>query len=245
MRRFFIEEMTETAGTARITGAEFTHLKKVLRLSAGADVVLFNGRGLAVQAVIVEMGDNFAEVRITGPCPQTRESPVKITLLQAFVKGDKPEFIIQKATELGASAISFYTTERTVPLAPNPKREARWRKISIGAAKQCRRSVLPRISVAGSLAKVLAEWESRGALKLALWEGVSEGGTIKEALRSGSGAEGVVVLVGPEGGFSKDEIDAAARAGFRIVGLGPRILRAETAAVAALALMQYELGDLN
>ena len=191
------------------------------------------------------MGDNYADVRITGPCPQTRESPVEITLLQAFVKGDKPEFIIQKATELGASAISFYTTERTVPLAPNPKREARWRKISIGAAKQCRRSVLPRISVAGSLAKVLAEWESRGALKLALWEGVTEGGTIKEALRSGSGAEGVVVLVGPEGGFSKDEIDAAARAGFRIVGLGPRILRAETAAVAALALMQYELGDLN
>ena len=245
MRRFFIEEMTETTGTARITGAEFTHLKKVLRLSVGADVVLFNGRGLVTQAVIVEMGDNFAEVRITGPCPQTRESPVEITLLQAFVKGDKPEFIIQKATELGASAISFYTTERTVPLAPNPKREARWRKISIGAAKQCRRGVLPRISVAGSLAKVLAEWESRGALKLALWEGVSEAGTIKEALRSGSGAEGVVVLVGPEGGFSKDEVDAAARAGFRIVGLGPRILRAETAAVAALALMQYELGDLN
>jgi len=245
MRRFFVEEMTEATVRARIAGAEFTHLKKVLRLSIGADVVLFNGRGLAAQAVIEEMGDNFAEVRVTGPCPETKESPVEITLLQAFVKGDKPEFIIQKATELGASAISFYTTERTVPLAPNPKREARWRKIAIGAAKQCRRSVLPRISVAGSLAKVLAEWESSGALKLALWEGATEAGTIKEALRGASGTGGVVVLVGPEGGFSKDEVEAAGRAGFICVGLGPRILRAETAAVAALTLLQYELGDLN
>lgn len=245
MRRFFVEEMDKGSTRARIAGAELTHLKKVLRLSAGAEVVLFNGRGLEMRAVIEEMGKDSAEVRITGPIEETRESPVEITLLQAFVKGNKPEFIIQKATELGATAISFYSTERTVPLTPNPKREARWRKISIGAAKQCRRSVLPQISVGGTLTEVLSDWAGRGGLKLALWEGVGKSGAIKETLRSGSGARGVVVLVGPEGGFSKEDMEAARGAGFICVGLGPRILRAETAAVAMLALLQYELGDLN
>jgi len=245
MRRFFVEEMAPETTRARISGAEFTHLKKVLRLSIGADVVLFNGRGLVMLGVIEEMGRDTAEVRITGPSGETSESPIELTLLQAFVKGDKPEFIIQKATELGATAIFFYTTERTVAVAPNPKREARWRKIAIGAAKQCRRSALPRISAGGSLMDVLSDWEGRGGVKLALWEGSKEAGTIKAALRGASGVSEVVALVGPEGGFSKDEIEAAGRAGFISVGLGPRILRAETAAVAALTLLQYELGDLN
>lgn len=245
MRRFFVEEMDKGSTRSRIAGAEFTHLKKVLRLSVGADVVLFNGRGLVMRAVIEQMGKDMAGVRIAGPIEETNESPVEITLLQAFVKVDKPEFIIQKATELGATAISFYSTERSVPLAPNKTREARWRKVAIGAAKQCRRSVLPDISVGGTLADVLSDWEFRGGLKLALWEGVSGAGNIKEALRSAPGTSAVVVLVGPEGGFSKDEMDAAGRAGFISVGLGPRILRAETAAISALTLLQYELGDLN
>jgi len=245
MRRFFLEEIGPDTETARITGAEFTHLKKVLRLSTGASIELFNGRGVEAEAVIEEMGGDFADVRVTKVSQNRRESPVEITLLQAFVKGDKPEFIIQKATELGASEIAFYTTERTVPLAPNPKRQARWRKVAIGAAKQCRRSVLPRITIAGTLEKVLSEWKGRDGLKLALWEETDAAGSIKEALRSGGKTGGVVVLVGPEGGFTKDEVGSATEAGFIPVGLGPRILRAETAAVSVLTLLQYELGDLN
>lgn len=243
MRRFFVEEIAEGTEAARIAGGEFAHLKKALRLRKGDAVALFNGKGLELNGTIESVGRDFAEVRIEGRAERRSESPVEVILLQGLLKGDKPEFIIQKATELGASEISFYTTARTVPLAPDRAKEARWRKVAIEAAKQCGRTVLPRVTVAGDLRGALAGRE--GMVKLALWEGVAGAGGIKEALRGAAEAKGVVALVGPEGGFSKEDVEAAKKEGFVSVGLGPRILRAETAAVAVLTVVQYELGDLN
>ncbi|MFQ5737310.1 MAG: 16S rRNA (uracil(1498)-N(3))-methyltransferase [Thermodesulfobacteriota bacterium] len=242
MRRFFVEDIDEQTRSARIAGAEFAHLKRVLRLRAGDVVALFNGKGLELHGTVEEVGRDFAEVTVRGRARESHESPVEVILLQGLLKGDKPEFIIQKATELGAAEVSFYTTARTVPLAPNRSKEARWRKVAIEAAKQCGRTVVTRVTVAGDLKDATAGRE--GFLKLALWEGIGEAGGMRDALR-GTEAERVVVLVGPEGGFSGEDVEAAQREGFRSVGLGPRILRAETAAVAALTILQYELGDLD
>lgn len=243
MRRFFIEDMDEGAKTVRITGGEFTHLKKVLRLSKGSRVALFNGKGAEICGTVETVGRDYAEIKAEGRSTVQRESPLRVVILQGLLKSDKPEFIIQKATELGAACVTFYTTARTVPLAPNRAREARWRKVAIEAAKQCGRTVLPEITVAGDLAKALAGEE--GLLKLALWEGSNGSRGIKDVVREGIAAKGAVVLIGPEGGFSEEDVEAAEKAGFISVGLGPRILRAETAAVAALSIVQYELGDLD
>ena len=212
MKRFFVEDIEEGAQEARITGTEFAHLKKVLRLTAGSRVSLFNGRGLELQGAVDTIGRDFAMVRIEGRVEARPESPVEVMLLQALLKGDRPEFIIQKAAELGASEVCFYTTARTVPGAPATAREA----------------------------------GGRGAfLKLARWEGASKAGGMKDVLRRADKVKGVAVLVGPEGGLSEQDVKEAEKAGFSMVGIGPRILRAETAAVAALATVQYELGDLG
>ncbi len=246
MKRFFVEDIEEGAQEARITGTEFAHLKKVLRLTAGSRVSLFNGRGLELQGAVDTIGRDFAMVRIEGRVEARPESPVEVMLLQALLKGDRPEFIIQKAAELGASEVCFYTTARTVPGAPATAREARWKKVAIAAAKQCGRAVLTRVSVATGLDGALAKAGGRGAfLKLALWEGVSKAGRMKDALQAADKVKGVAVLVGPEGGLSEQDVKEAEKAGFSLVGIGPRILRAETAAVAALATVQYELGDLG
>ncbi len=248
MKRFFVEDIDIDSALVRISGAEFAHLKKVLRLKAGAAVALFNGSGLELTGVIESIGKDMAVVRVGGRFTNRRESPLEITLLQGLVKKDKPEFIIQKATELGAKEVYFYSTSRTVPVISGGRSEdkiPRWRKISVEAAKQCGRTILPRISIVKDLKDALGL--RRDALKLLFWEGEgvrSVKDVIKTHLTLPAG-KGLVVLVGPEGGFSEEDVKTAVAEGFIPVGLGPRILRAETAAVAALSILQYELGDLN
>ncbi len=241
MRRFFVEEISERATLARITGEEFLHLKKALRLTVGDEVALFNGRGLELRGVIESIGRDYADIKITGTPERSKESPLEVILLQGLLKGDKPELIIQKATELGVKEVSFFPTSRTVPVtSAGSAKEKRWQRAAIEAAKQCGRACLPRINFLKDLNTALSAHE--GLFKLILWERESEKG-LKEALKAPKAKKGVVVLVGPEGGFSEEDVMAAKNAGFAPVGLGPRILRAETAAIAILAIIQYEFGD--
>lgn len=241
MRRFFKEGLSQEAREVELDGEEFHHLKKVLRLSPGDSVALFNGRGLALAGSIESIGKSSAKISIIGPEEGNKESPVKIVLLQALLKGDRPDFIVQKATELGATEVCFYLTPRTVPRVDaetKEKKRGRWRKIAIEAAKQCGRSVLPEVSIARDLRDALSTHDQ--GLRLQLWE--KEGGaSIKEAL---SPHDLITVLVGPEGGLSVEEAEDAERAGFRKARFGPRILRAETAAIAVISVVQHALGDL-
>lgn len=245
MRRFYKEDLTEHSTCVEIVGEEFYHLKRVLRLEAGSAVLLFNGKGLELSGRIEDVGRGSASVIIEGSSKGERESPLDFVLLQALLKGDRPEFIIQKATELGIREVCFYNTSRTIPrVSPDKEasRQARWKKVAIEAAKQCGRTVLPEVILAPDLKSALKGHDEN--LKLLLWE--KEGGAgLKEALQGARGKYGVSVLVGPEGGLSPGEAAEALGAGFVKAGLGPRILRAETAALAVMSIVQHALGDLG
>lgn len=250
MKRFFIEDISGGTEYATIKGPEFRHLKGVLRLAPGARVCLFNGKGLELEGVIDTLGRHSARVLVKGKKEVTRESPLAVTLLQGLTKGEKPEFIVQKATELGVKEVVFYTTTRTVPVLKSDragKKLSRLRRVSIEAAKQCQRSILPRIEVKGFKSAIKG---ASGRLKIVLEKvGPTDPAGLKGALGAmslkGPGGEGVALLVGPEGGLSKAELAAAVKEGFRVFSLGPRTLRAETAALSALAIIQYELGDMG
>lgn len=246
MRRFFVEDITEASTSARIDGAEFRHLKKVLRLGKGDQVVLFNGKGLELAGVIASLEKDAVAVEITGGVTDKniKESRLSITLLQGILKGDKPDFIVQKATELGVTGITFYTGSRTVPVMDAARlrdRLERWRKISMEAAKQCGRSLLPEIGSADFKTAISGH---KGALKLVMWEDEASR-SIGETLKMEAAPAEVVLLTGPEGGFSIEDINEAQAQGFVPVTLGPRILRAETAALAAITIIQHRLGDMG
>jgi 16S rRNA (uracil1498-N3)-methyltransferase len=238
MKRFFVEDISAESEYITISGSEFRHLKGVLRLTRGSEVSLFNGKGVELQGVVESVGKHSARVIIKGKREVVGESPVSITLLQGLVKGEKPEFVVQKATELGVREIRFYTTPRTIPVIDRTKagkKVSRWRRVSVEAAKQCKRSVLPEINITDFKKAI----KGTGQLKILFEKGTVKGRRVKgrarlkgvlKRLRSG---QEVVLLVGPEGGLSEAEVAAAVKEGFQPVSLGPRTLRAETAAVAA------------
>ncbi|OGP14013.1 MAG: hypothetical protein A2052_06230 [Deltaproteobacteria bacterium GWA2_54_12] len=244
MRRFFLEEINESAKKAEVTGEEFIHLKKVLRLGPGDDIAIFNGKGLELTGRIESIGQRSAVISIEGRSGKAVESALDLVLLQGLLKGDRPEFIVQKATELGLTGICFYTTPRTVPRVDGEgagKKLLRWKKAAIEAAKQCGRTTLPRITLASGLKEAVQG--STAELKLLLWE--KEGATSLGERLEGRSPHSAALLVGPEGGLSEDEATLAEGAGFLKAGMGPRILRAETAAVAAAAIVQYAFGGLS
>ncbi|HAO92958.1 MAG TPA: 16S rRNA (uracil(1498)-N(3))-methyltransferase [Deltaproteobacteria bacterium] len=240
LRRFYIEGLLEGAKTAVIAGGEFSHLKKVLRLKAGEEVLLFDGKGVELKAVIDTIGRGSAEVAIIGPSTRKTESPVEITLLQGILKGDKPEFVVQKATELGVTAIVFFETSRTVPVIKEGRgREARLKKAAIEAVKQCGRTVLPEILITDFRSAL----ERPDSLKIMLAEeGASIG--LSEVLKKHAKVKKIALLVGPEGGLSEGEEGFAASQGFIAASFGPRILRAETAAISAVSAAQCICGDM-
>jgi 16S rRNA (uracil1498-N3)-methyltransferase len=250
MKRFFVEDISAESEHATIAGSEFRHLKGVLRLTSGAEVSLFNGKGVELLGVVGSLGKHSARIIIKGKKDVIGESPVSILLLQGLVKGEKPEFIVQKATELGVREVLFYTTRRTIPLLDSEKARkklSRWRRVSVEAAKQCGRGVLPEIDItdfkkaikcAGQL-KILFEKSTVTDRK------VKDRARVKGVVKRLRSGQRVVLLVGPEGGLSESEVAAAVKEGFRPVSLGPRTLRAETASVAALSIIQYEFGDMK
>ncbi|MEK6791057.1 MAG: 16S rRNA (uracil(1498)-N(3))-methyltransferase [Deltaproteobacteria bacterium] len=253
-RSFFVGELEKGAASVLITGDELKHLRGVLRLREGEAVTIFNGRGLVVKGVIQRIVKQAATVSVLGEDTESRESSVHVVLLQALVKGDKNDFIVQKAVELGATGIVFYAAKRTVPLlgpGRGTDRLIRWRRIAIEAAKQCGRSVIPGISLADGIEEAVAGHAcprmfkaGKGFLKIMLLESETTR-TIKDMLRTAPAAKAAALLIGPEGGFTDEDVVHAAKNGFTPVSLGRRILRAETAAIAALTIVQYELDGMD
>ncbi len=243
-RRFFAQDIRAAQERVEIRGDEFIHIKKVLRLEVGSPVILLNGKGLELTGVVEVLGKDSVQVKVEASSEGAGESGVSVTLLQALLKGDKPELIVQKATELGVARIIFYTNERTVP-APAAEKIAgkleRLRRIAIEAVKQCERSVVPALDLVGFDEALALRGGDRGVV---LYEGETKN-SFKKSLSFLAGGKGLCLLVGPEGGFTEDETGKAVAAGFRMAGLGRRILRSETAAIAALAIVQYELGDME
>jgi 16S rRNA (uracil1498-N3)-methyltransferase len=228
-----------------VEGDEVKHIRKVLRLRAGDEVSVFDGLGKEFHGDIVEEGLSFVKIRIQNVTSSRRDSPLEVTLAQSLLKGEKMDYLIQKATELGVGEIIPFLSSRSVPLLEKSKRlkrHQRWKRIAVEASKQCGKGVIPEIEFLKDFPEMLQK-ASPDALRLILWE--KEGAGLKEILRRSEEGKRIFFVVGPEGGFSEEEVDEAKGAGFTPVTLGRRILRAETASLCLLSILQYEQGDIG
>ncbi len=217
------------------------HITRVLRLEAGNSLRLFNGDGHEYIAELASVTKRRVTARVLSSMPADRESPLKITLGQGIARGDKMDFILQKATELGVARIVPLITDRTeVKLGADraERRLAHWQAVIASACEQCGRNRLPELGEPIRLAEWAAATAIEGGLRLAL----DPSG--KVATRELSMTADATLAVGPEGGLSEHELATLEQAGFRGLRLGPRILRTETAGLAALAALQAIHGDL-
>lgn len=220
-----------------LTADEARHLREVLRLKPGAEVSVFDGAGKEFRARVVQARREVAELELDEEIEPARpESPLRITLAVALLKGEKFDLVVQKATELGVvkivPLITRYADIKLRDESDASKRVARWQRIALEAAKQSGRALVPEVGEPKPLGSVLkkpcvlfSEKEGHGLTRIETDE--------------------ITAIVGSEGGWSDEELDEARAAGAQIVTLGGRILRAETAAITVTALLQHRFGDLN
>lgn len=241
--RFFVDEKGFQDGWAQLHAEEAKHALRVLRLSAGDEVELLDGQSV-YRAVLREPDGSMLRADLREPVPG-REPALRITLYQGLPKGEKMDWIVQKATELGAAAIVPVRLSRAVA-KPDSKTAARqqqrWQRISREATKQCGRAMVPRVQLPIDLAEVCAQARELDRL-LVPWEEAAEG-SIAQAM-SGHSLHHIGILIGPEGGLSVEEISVLTACGAQTVTLGPRILRTETAALCALTLALGAHGELE
>ena len=220
------------------------YLRDVLRLKEGDKLTLFDGVGHEYRAVISEFTPGAVRLEVITKeditLPETR-----ITLAQSLPKGSKMEFIIQKATELGVSRIIPFISSRSIPRLTGDRaaaKAARWRKVAVEASRQCGRGDVPEVSEIVSFDGMLRTADDE-ALRIILWEAEEQRG-LREILTDEryAGTNSFCIVIGPEGGFSWNEIEKARQAGFFSAGLGRLILRTETAPLAVLSILQYEKG---
>ena len=245
MPRFYVPEPKIEDGMMRVTGEEVNHIRRVLRLRAGDKISVFDGLSKEYHGTIADEGPSSVLIRIESTSAPQRESSLEITLAQSLLKGEKMDYVIQKATELGAREMIPFLSSRSIPLLDKSgtlKRHHRWEKIAVEASKQCGRVVLPRIAPLQDYAEMI-QGASQASLRLILWE--REGIRLKEALKDSAGKNQIFFVIGPEGGFSGEEVQHARENGFVPVTMGERILRAETASLSLLSILQYEFGDIG
>jgi 16S rRNA (uracil1498-N3)-methyltransferase len=240
--RIHVDQPLANGAEFALPGQAGEHVARVLRLVAGDPLVLFNGDGRNYAAQILSVGKREVVVRIEGMTDAGNESPLQLTLAQGVARGEKMDLIVQKATELGVVRVVPLLTERSeVKLDPAraEKRLLHWRAVAASACEQSGRASLPVIEPAQTLQAWVSSLVADGAERLAL---LPEGTVRASALKLASA--GALLVVGPEGGLGERDTGALAEAGFRGLRLGPRILRTETAGLAALAALQALHGDL-
>lgn len=245
MRRFFLGKNRIENGRGSIEGDLFRHLVTVLRLEVGAQLILAEDSGAEYHAVITEILPDRAIVSAS-PLKTEDTSPLlSITLFQGLPKGDKMELILQKGTELGVSAFVPFIAERSVSRPQGNKlhdKRSRWEKITAEAARQCKARTIPQVADIADLKTAVTT--SSQALKLLLWEEENHR-QLRDVIRAADAPSDIAIMIGPEGGLTAAEAQTAMAAGFIPVTLGERILRTETAGLAAVAILQYQWGDLG
>ena len=245
--RVFVDLPLAPGATVELPGEACEHLLRVLRLGEGAALTLCNGDGSDYGARIAAIGKRGATASVLESTPNAAESPLRIVLAQALARGEKMDWVVQKATELGVAAIAPIVTERTevrLDAERAGRRLAHWRGVAAAACEQCGRARLPAIAEPRTLAAWLADAPS-GSMRFALDPG---GVPLREVAAEIARAESLPVLqlvVGPEGGLSERDLAQLRAAGVRGMKLGPRILRTETAGLAAVSALQALLGDLG
>ena len=241
--RVFVEAAPSPGTHIEAGGAAAVHISRVLRLVAGDPVTVFNGDGHDYPARIASLRGSRVELEVLDRVAARPESPLKLLLVQGIARTERMDLIVQKATELGVTAIQPVVTARSVvklDAKTTERKLAHWRGIVVAACEQCGRARLPEIAIPLPLPEWLARPapESFRRLQLAVDSGDSLGAVAK-------GAVAIELLIGPEGGLDESEMNSAAGAGYRACSIGPRVLRTETAALAALAVLQAAAGDLD
>ena len=236
LSRFFIDAPL-SLGQHELPEAQAHYIGRVLRHAAGDAVQLFDGSGQEYLGALIEVGKKAVRVELREQLAGQAESPLRIHLGQGLSRGERMDWAIQKATELGAAVITPIVSERCEVRLKDEradKRLAHWRQVAISACEQCGRSVLPVIHAPITL----AEWQAhvQAELKLVLHP-------VAAPLESHTRPHSLAFLIGPEGGLSETEVEQAKAAGFHAARLGPRVLRTETAPVVALAVAQQLWGD--
>ena len=239
MPRFFIDGAAD--GRAYITGADALHIAKALRMRPGEALTLCDGKGTDFEGVLETVTDRQVTVRITVSRPSQAEPTLAVTLYQGLPKGDKMDWIVQKAVELGVTAVVPVATRRSVARLEGKadKKQERWQRIAAEAAGQCGRGILPAVERPLSWNQALSRLSGEPAL--VFYEG--GGRPLRELVTPST--RRLSVFVGPEGGFDPEEIDAIRRQGGGVATLGPRILRCETAPLAALTLLMHLSGNME
>lgn len=243
MPRFYVPNPIIKNSILKIEGSEARHIIKTLRLRPGDWITVFDGSGKDYEGVIIDEKKDSVSINIKDILQSEKEPPINITLAQSLLKGEKMDYLIQKAVELGVKEIIPFISLRSIPNydeSKSLKRQSRWEKIAIEAAKQCGRGIVPKISSIKSYSQVL-NLTSPTSFNIILWE--REGIKLKEILKEKRNR--VFFIVGPEGGLSVDEIENAKTKGFIPINLGKRILRAETASLCLISIIQYEWGDIS
>ena len=242
MPKFFVKPEQIQQDYIKIYGEDVKHITKVLRLNENDIIIICDGCGNDYTVSIEEIQKNEISTKIISKKLSLTEPPIKVILYQGLPKSAKMEYIIQKCTELGIAKIVPVVTKRTVVKLDPKSREhkvERWKKISYEAAKQSNRGIIPSIDYPISFDEAVNEMKNTD-LSIICYER-AEDLRLKDLLRKHLSAQTISIMIGPEGGFDDEEIEKAQLQGLNIVGLGPRILRTETAGSAVLAMLMYEL----
>ena len=240
-RRIFAPPESFSEGSLHLEGERLRHLRTVLRLGPGDEFTATDGAGAEYRLRVEHLGRDRGRALVLARTEPPRESPLGVVLAQALPKGDRFSFVLEKAAELGASGFLPLLSGRTTA-ARGVGAAARWRRILESAVAQSGRTRLPALRPLCTFEEMVAD-PHPPALRILLWEHAATG--LRELTGSGAAPGSLLLAVGPEGGWSEQEVQRARQAGFAAARLGPRILRTETAGIAALAVLQSRWGDLG
>jgi len=246
MHKFFVTPKDIRGNSITITGEDVHHIKKVLRMDIGDELMVSDGNGKDYICKIDSFLKGIVKCTIIEKLNVNAESPLSIILYQCLPKSDKMELIIQKCTELGVKEIVPVISSRTIVKMEDDKRDKkleRWNKIARESAKQSNRAYVPIVRPPLNFEKALEEI-SELDLGIIPWE-KENGNGLKHVLRDRKGVRDIGIMIGPEGGFSNEEVDKARKCGLISVTLGPRILRTETAGFVIVSIVMYEIGDMG
>ena len=243
MYQFFVEPEQIGPEWTTITGPDVNHIRNVLRMKPGEAVRISDGKGSCYDGTIDTLQSDEIIVRLTGEKMESTELPVEVVLFQGLPKSDKMEWIIQKNTELGVGAIVPVATSRAVVKLDEKKADSkvkRWNGIAEAAAKQSKRTLIPEVCSVLSFKQALAE-SATFDVKLMPYENAEGMAFTRKCIGEIRPGAKVAVFIGPEGGFSEEEVKAASEMGFLPITLGRRILRTETAGMSVLSIISYAL----
>ncbi|MBI3600573.1 MAG: 16S rRNA (uracil(1498)-N(3))-methyltransferase [Nitrospinae bacterium] len=245
MHRFFVDRESIINNRVKITGDDAKQIRKVLRMKEGKEIAVLDGMGWEYRVQLDEIKKGYVSGEIKSKDFKIEDSKIKIILGQGIPKGDKMDFIVQKATELGAHKIIPLRLERCIVRIKDKDsgKIKRWQRIAKESAEQAMRRFIPSIHAVSDLGQFCNEYKDTD-LKIVFYEEEKKRG-LKDLLNKKIEVKSISIIVGPEGGLSREEVEIADSYGFVSAGLGQRILRTDTVALTALSILQFLYGDLG